>query len=139
MGDYELVIWKENFEVIQEDVFVKNSETTELNFQLKTLAVELSELVVKGESEKVFRLRKLRAVEGTAIYAGKKTEVILLNQITGNTAANNARQIYSQIAGLNIYESNDAGLQLNIGKMVMIFLLMCWVILKVIILLLLKR
>jgi Fe(3+) dicitrate transport protein len=32
-----------------------------------------------------------------------------------NTSANNARQIYSQISGLNIFESNDAGLQLNIG------------------------
>jgi Fe(3+) dicitrate transport protein len=32
-----------------------------------------------------------------------------------NLASNNARQIYSQIAGLNIYQNDDAGLQLNIG------------------------
>ncbi|MEM8891233.1 MAG: TonB-dependent receptor, partial [Bacteroidota bacterium] len=30
-------------------------------------------------------------------------------------SGNNPRQIYSQVAGLNIYENNDAGLQLNIG------------------------
>ena len=35
--------------------------------------------------------------------------------MTVNTSSNNARQIYSQVAGLNIYESNDAGLQLHIG------------------------
>ena len=32
-----------------------------------------------------------------------------------NLASNNSRQIYSQIVGLNIYQNDDAGLQLNIG------------------------
>ena len=32
-----------------------------------------------------------------------------------NLASNNARQIYNQIAGLNIFQNDDAGLQLNIG------------------------
>ena len=48
-------------------------------------------------------------------FAGKKTEVILVNQSTANLAANNARQIFNQIAGLNIFQNDDAGLQLNIG------------------------
>jgi Fe(3+) dicitrate transport protein len=32
-----------------------------------------------------------------------------------NLAANNARQIFNQIPGLNIYQNDDAGLQLHIG------------------------
>ena len=32
-----------------------------------------------------------------------------------NLASNNARQIYNQIPGLNIYQNDDAGIQLNIG------------------------
>ena len=32
-----------------------------------------------------------------------------------NLASNNSRQIYSQVAGLNIFQNDDAGLQLNIG------------------------
>ena len=32
-----------------------------------------------------------------------------------NLASNNARQIFSQVAGLNIFQNDDAGLQLNIG------------------------
>ena len=35
--------------------------------------------------------------------------------MVGNKANNNARQVYSQIVGLNIYESGDGGLQLAIG------------------------
>ena len=43
---------------------------------------------------------------------GKKTEVIQVAQIPANIASNNARQIYAQISGLNIYQNDDAGLQL---------------------------
>ncbi|MGG9971010.1 TonB-dependent receptor family protein [Ferruginibacter sp. SUN002] len=58
---------------------------------------------------------KLRQVEGVAIYAGKKTEVINLANINANTATNNARQIYGRIVGLNIWEYDGGGLQLGIG------------------------
>ena len=32
-----------------------------------------------------------------------------------NLASNNSRQIYNKVAGLNIYQNDDAVLQLNIG------------------------
>ena len=47
--------------------------------------------------------------------SGKKNEVVLIGEVSANLASNNARQIYAQVVGLNIYDSNDAGLQLNIG------------------------
>ena len=31
-------------------------------------------------------------------------------------AINNARQVFKQVVGLNIYQNDDAGLQLNIGE-----------------------
>jgi len=58
---------------------------------------------------------QLRQVEGTAIYAGKKTEVINMANLNVNLATNNARQIYARIAGLNIWEYDGGGLQLGIG------------------------
>ena len=75
----------------------------------------MSEVVVTQRKEKVFGLKQLKPVEGTAIYAGKKSEVVLLSNVQGNLASNNARQIYAQVAGLNIYENSIGGLQLNIG------------------------
>jgi Fe(3+) dicitrate transport protein len=60
-------------------------------------------------------LNALSDVEGTSIFAGKKNEVVLVKQSMANLASNNARQIYSQVTGLNIYQNDDAGLQLNIG------------------------
>jgi len=60
-------------------------------------------------------LTNLKEVQGFSIYAGKKSEVIALNNIIGNLATNNPRQVYAKVAGLNIWESDGAGLQLGIG------------------------
>src|SRR5687768_3816315 len=58
---------------------------------------------------------RLRDIEGTSVYAGKKTELIQMNNINANLATNNTRQIYARIPGLNIWEYDRGGLQLGIG------------------------
>ena len=58
---------------------------------------------------------KLRDIEGTSVYAGKKTELIQMSNINANLATNNTRQIYARIPGLNIWEYDRGGLQLGIG------------------------
>lgn len=76
---------------------------------------QLNEVVLSAKKREVFALKRMQDFEKTAIYAGKKTEVILVEQSMANLAANNARQIFNQIPGLNIYQNDDAGLQLHIG------------------------
>ncbi|WP_299769770.1 TonB-dependent receptor [uncultured Dokdonia sp.] len=112
-GTYVLTVFGLSFELIEEPLTVQ--EDTQKNYSLVPLGESLSEVVLSTRKEKIFALRSLKKVEGTAIYAGKKSEVVLIDQITGNLAANAPRQIYSQVVGLNIYENGDAGLQLNIG------------------------
>lgn len=73
----------------------------------------LKEIIVKDASEQASG--NLRQIEGTAIYAGKKTEVINLANLNANLATNNARQVYSRIPGLNIWEYDGGGIQLGIG------------------------
>ena len=57
----------------------------------------------------------LEDVEDMAIYAGKKSEVIILDSLVVNAATNNARQVYARVPGLNIWENEGAGIQLSIG------------------------
>ena len=64
--------------------------------------------------KKIFQIQRLKDYEQTAIYAGKN-ETILMDLSMANLASNNSRQIYSQIPGLNIYQNDDAGIQLNVG------------------------
>ncbi|MDP5231844.1 MAG: TonB-dependent receptor [Cellulophaga sp.] len=113
-GKYTLVAFAYEYEVLEKELLFDT--TFELVLQLEKIQSEkLSEVVLTQKRQEVFELKQLKKIEGTAIYAGKKTEVVLLEGITGNLAANNARQVYSQVVGLNIYDSGDAGLQLNIG------------------------
>lgn len=112
-GSYVLTVFGLSYELQEEAISITGD--TQKNYRLVPLGESLSEVVLTSRQEKIFALRSLKKVEGTAIYAGKKSEVVLLDQITGNLAANAPRQIYSQVVGLNIYENGDAGLQLNIG------------------------
>ena len=91
------------------------NDENEVNVNFKTKTEVLSEVIIKGQKIREFQLKRLKDVEGTAIYSGKKTEVILVDQSMANLASNNARQIYNQISGLNIYQNDDAGIQLHIG------------------------
>lgn len=104
-----------SFEYDVEEVTIQTETTSELKIVLNDLTQNLSEVEITARKQRVFELKRLKDVEGTAIYAGKKTEVVLVEQSMANLASNNARQIYSQVAGLNIYQNDDAGLQLNIG------------------------
>jgi Fe(3+) dicitrate transport protein len=71
--------------------------------------------VVISDQQTNFGFTRMRAVENFGIYEGKKSEVIIPDQMTANLATNNARQVYSRVAGLNIWENDGAGLQLAIG------------------------
>ncbi len=112
-GVHTIVVFNYEYKHLEQQIIL--NKDTNLNLVLQPLTEQLSEVVLTQRREKIFAIKNLRKVEGTAIYAGKKTEVVLLDQLTVNKASNNARQIYAQVAGLNIYENGDAGLQLNIG------------------------
>jgi Fe(3+) dicitrate transport protein len=84
-------------------------------FSKKDSIKVLKEISIESKKENRFGIARLRQIEGTAIYAGKKTEVVLMEEVLGNTATNNSRQIYNKVAGLNIWESDGAGIQLGIG------------------------
>jgi len=113
-GKYNLFFFALGYE-ISNRVIQLGADSKNLKIQLRKLSRELSEVAVVNQRDQIFSIKRLREVEGTSIYAGKKNEVVDLSQMSVNTSSNNARQIYSQVSGLNIYESNDAGLQLNIG------------------------
>ena len=85
-----------------------------LDFTLTARQRTLTEVVVAAPQSR-FGPQRLREVEGTAIFAAKKTEVIVPDNLVANLATNNARQVYSRVAGLNIWESDQGGLQLSIG------------------------
>ena len=112
-GVYQLVGFAFGYEKFEKSIEI--NQDLEYNFSLVELTENLSELEFISREKQDFNLRRLNPVEGMSIYSGKKNEVIMVDQLTANKASNNARQVYAQIVGLNIYENGDGGLQLNIG------------------------
>lgn len=115
-GNYTLaVFYMGKATATRELVLEKGNDKMTLDFELQDLSVELDNVTIKSEREETTGIRRLQAVEGAAIYEGKKNEVIEIRDITANLAVNNSRQVYAKVPGLNIWESDGAGLQLGIG------------------------
>lgn len=85
------------------------------DFRLMDLSKNLNAFEVEAERQKNLGLTRMRSVEDFAIYEGKKSEVIVMENLQANLATNNARQVYAKVTGLNIWESDGSGLQLGIG------------------------
>jgi len=81
----------------------------------EVLQLDLEAVDIIARRQEYFAIKQLNDIEGTSIFAGKKSEVVLLDLVKGNLALNNSRQVYAQVSGLNIYEGSDGGLQLNVG------------------------
>lgn len=112
-GNYQLLINYIGKKGIMRSVAISNKSIA-LDIDLEAdAAVRLKGVEVHNRQD--LASGKLADVSGTAIYAGKKTEVIYLKNINANLATNNTRQIYARVPGLNIWEYDRGGLQLGIG------------------------
>lgn len=95
----------------------KNIELTEdlrLQFLMEPLAGDIDVIEIKA-LKSTYGITRLKAVEDFGIYESKKNEVIVLDDFAVNKANTNARQVFAKVPGLNIWESDFAGLQLDIA------------------------
>lgn len=58
----------------------------------------------------------LASVDNTYVFDGKKTIAFYLKQGNANFAQNEARMAFAQIPGINVWEMDGAGTQVNIGS-----------------------
>lgn len=112
-GNYVLHFTSLEFTYYKAEITVSNNNKY-VRVVLQPRENTLEEVVV-SDVQSAFGFTRMRSVENVGIYEGKKSEVIIPEQLTANLATNNARQIYSRVAGLNIWENDGAGLQLSIG------------------------
>ena len=113
-GKATLVVFAMGKDLLEKEVEINESQIV-FDFVLTDLSKELDAVIVQAKREETFGISRLKPVENFGIYESKKTEVIVLKDITANLATNNARQVFAKVAGLNIWESDGVGLQLGIG------------------------
>jgi len=114
-GKYSLIFFASSYTTLNVNATIHNGQNVSLDIKLDSLQLNLEAIEVEAEKRENYGIRRLRNVEGMAIYAAKKSEVIDLRDMVANLATNNARQVYKGIPGLNIWENDAAGLQLSIG------------------------
>lgn len=112
-GSYSLHFTDPGFRYYVKPVVILNSDL-HVRVMLESRTETLDEVTITDASSN-FGFTRMRAVENMGIYEGKKSEVIIPEQLVANLSTNNARQVYSRVAGLNIWENDGAGLQLSIG------------------------
>ena len=113
-GNYDLICQCLGYKTDTMFVTIRTG-TNKKNFRAVSTVVELGAFELSDKDKGDFGYRKLRPVDGIGIYDGKKSNVIDMQYADGNKSTNNARELYNQIAGLNIWESDGAGIQLGIG------------------------
>lgn len=57
----------------------------------------------------------LKYIEVDGLYAAKKNEVIVPDEMSINQSNNSSRQIFSKVPGVNVQETDAGGLQLGVG------------------------
>ena len=108
-------------------------EVSFLGFRTKKMTVELSEnqtSIVNFVLEEGLTLGEVtvltsRGIRGNetlsetkdySIFAGKKNEVIKLDNINANLAMNNSRQIFGRTPGISVWENDGSGIQLGVAS-----------------------
>ncbi|PHI21861.1 iron(III) dicitrate transport protein FecA [Lewinellaceae bacterium SD302] len=112
-GNYLLRAELLGYESWSQSIEIKGDLNLEIS--LRPAAIKLSEVTVEDATRQQRAQSRLRNVETTAIYAGRKTELIRPDELTANLAVNNAREIFRGVAGLTVWENDGGGLQLAIA------------------------
>ncbi|MBM77722.1 MAG: iron(III) dicitrate transport protein FecA [Crocinitomicaceae bacterium] len=113
--NYTLRFYSLGFQQIIDSIDVDQPEIITNTVVMKKLTYNLNEFEVNEAENNGFNIRKMRAIEGVMITQGKKSESIDIKKIDANKATNLSRQIYAKIPGLNIWESDGAGIQIGLG------------------------
>lgn len=108
-----LVVFSFQYKTLNLNLSIKKD--TSIFLSLEPLSETINEVLISAKRKELFALRNLDEVEGTAIYSAKKTERVFVDDMLANKATNNPRQLYARVAGLNIFDASEGGLQLNIA------------------------
>ena len=87
-----------------------NSSFSQDTVQLKTL----SDITIVGKNSKSDYLQ-MPEIVGTNIYAGKKSSLIVMDNVQGNVVMNTMRQVLAKVPGIHIWESDPSGIQIGIA------------------------
>ncbi len=74
----------------------------------------LQDITIVGRSSKM-DIQLMPEIVGTSIYAGKKSSLIVMDNVMGNVVSNTMRQVVAKVPGIQIWENDGSGIQIGIA------------------------
>ena len=106
-----LTVVHEGYTTYNKKIF--DNESHNIIIELSKLSVELSEAEIEEVNES--GVEWLNSIQNGNIYRGIKSSVIRLNKEIIVPGEVQARSVFNKIPGVNVWESDAAGLQIGIG------------------------
>ena len=75
----------------------------------------LNDVIVQGYKNNESSIKQLPDIHQNFIVAGKKNEVISVQNLDANISEKTGRQIFAKIAGAFVYDMDGSGNQLNVS------------------------
>ena len=85
---------------------LKNNDTLHLKY--------LPDITIVGRGSRS-DYQQMPEIVGTNIYAGKKSALIVLDNVKGNVVTNTMRQVLAKVPGVHVWESDPSGIQIGIA------------------------
>ena len=90
-------------------VFNTNAQKTDT---LKVSTLPMVEIITIQIPKQIYRMNEVNEMN---IMAGKKNEVINVSALDADLTINNARQLFSKVPGVSIWENDGSGIQTSIA------------------------
>ena len=114
-GNYTIEVSYVGFRNKEFTLELAENQTSTINFQLEAEGLALDEVTILT-SRGIRGNETLAETQDYSIYAGKKNEVIKLDNINANLAMNNTRQIFGRTPGISVWENDGSGIQLGVAS-----------------------
>ena len=115
-GHYTIEVSSLGYASKKASVHISYNQEFVLDFTLSTEEQATPEINIKDKKDaNTSGMDRMKDVDSTAIYAGKKNEVVVLDKMNINNATNNTRQLFSKVPGINIIEDDASGIQMSIA------------------------
>ncbi len=115
VGEYILSASAVHLKIAEQRISVRAKEVTDVKLVAEEQIIQLGEIVIAG-ARGVRPADQLADVEGTSIFAGKKTEVVRMDRLDANLITNNARQVFAKVPGISVWENDGSGVQVGVAS-----------------------
>ena len=103
---------KKSLVLISVSIVAFSTGYSQQNDTAKTIT--LKEVTIH-ENQSLSEMERMPDLKENVIYAGKKTEVIVLDKINADLSTNSTRQVFAKVPGMSIWENDGSGIQAGVS------------------------